>query len=109
MTGDAYAGEWPREQFQKRGVMYLKSSRNKSQIYTDLLPLLNSQKVELPPDAQLHRELLGLERRTSRGGRDSIDHCPRAHDDLANAVAGVLIGAHKKIHSFPTFANIPGL
>jgi len=24
-----------------------------------------------------------------RGGRDSIDHAPGAHDDLANALAGV--------------------
>ena len=30
----------------------------------------------------------GLERRTARGGRDSIDHAPGGHDDLANAVAG---------------------
>jgi hypothetical protein len=30
-----------------------------------------------------------LERRTARGGRDSIDHPPGAHDDLANAVAGL--------------------
>jgi hypothetical protein len=25
----------------------------------------------------------------ARGGRDSIDHAPGAHDDLANAVAGL--------------------
>jgi hypothetical protein len=34
-------------------------------------------------------QLVGLERRTARGGRDSIDHAPGAHDDLANAVAGL--------------------
>jgi len=33
------------------------------------------------------------ERRTTRGGRDSIDHLPGAHDDLANAVAGALVTA----------------
>ena len=33
-------------------------------------------------------QLCGLERRTARGGRDSIDHAPGGHDDLANAVAG---------------------
>jgi hypothetical protein len=26
-----------------------------------------------------------------RGGRDSIDHAPGAHDDIANAVAGALL------------------
>ena len=35
-------------------------------------------------------QLIGLERRTARGGRDSIDHAPGAHDDLANAVAGCI-------------------
>jgi hypothetical protein len=33
-------------------------------------------------------QLTGLERRTSRAGKDSIDHSPGTHDDLANAVAG---------------------
>ena len=33
----------------------------------------------------------GLERRTARSGKDSIDHAPGAHDDIANAVAGALV------------------
>jgi hypothetical protein len=110
VTGDAYAGEWPREQFRKRGISYRKSDRNKSEIYRDLLPLLNSQKVELPPDPQLERELLGLERRTSRGGRDTIDHRPGAHDDLANSVAGALVNvALGQINCLPTFTKVAGL
>jgi hypothetical protein len=40
----------------------------------------------------LSRELCGLERKTARSGRDSIDHVPGGHDDLANSVAGVLVG-----------------
>jgi hypothetical protein len=34
-------------------------------------------------------QLLGLERKTARGGKDSIDHAPGGKDDVANAVAGV--------------------
>jgi hypothetical protein len=43
-----------------------------------------------------------LERRTARGGRDSIDHGPGAHDDIANAVAGaiVLAGYHVRPMNF---------
>jgi hypothetical protein len=37
-----------------------------------------------------------LERRTARGGKDSIDHAPGAHDDLANCVAGSLLLAMAK-------------
>ena len=33
-------------------------------------------------------KLVGLERRVSRQGKDSIDHSPGGHDDVANAVAG---------------------
>lgn len=95
VTGDAYAGEWPREQFSKRGIQYRKSDRAKSELYRDLLPLINSGRVELPPDSQLLRELQGLERRTSRAGRDTIDHAPNSHDDLANAVAGAVVYAKK--------------
>lgn len=91
VTGDAYGGEWPREQFQKRGITYRKSERNRSELYRDLLPLLNSERVELPPLARLSTELVNLERRTSRGGRDSIDHPPGGHDDIANAAAGAAV------------------
>ena len=95
VTGDRYAGEWPREQFRKLGVTYKLSEQPKSDLYRDTLPLLNSGKVELLDLPRLTAQLCGLERRTARGGRDSIDHAPAAHDDLANAVAGVLLLATK--------------
>ena len=33
-------------------------------------------------------QIVGLERRTSAVGRDTISHPDRGHDDVANAVAG---------------------
>jgi len=90
VVGDRYAGEWPREQFKKHGVTYEPSAKPKSDLYRDLLPAINSQRVELLDHDRLVAQLVGLERRTGRGGRDSIDHAPGAHDDLANAVAGAL-------------------
>ena len=54
--------------------------------------MLNARRVELLDLPRLSAQLCGLERRTARSGRDSIDHAPNAHDDLANAVAGVLVG-----------------
>jgi hypothetical protein len=33
-------------------------------------------------------QIVGLERRVSAVGRDTITHPPNGHDDLANAVAG---------------------
>ena len=96
VTGDRYGSEWVREQFQKRGVYYEPAEKPKSQIYGDLLPLINSGAVDLLDHDQLVSQLMMLERRTSRGGRDSIDHAPGGHDDLANAVAGALVTAFKE-------------
>jgi hypothetical protein len=88
VTGDRYAGEFPRELFRKRGITYQCSEKPKSDLFRDLLPLLNSGRVVLPKSERLVNQLCGLERRTARSGKDSIDHGPGGHDDLANAVAG---------------------
>lgn len=91
VVGDRYAGEWPRERFFAHGIRYELSDRPRSDLYRDLLPMLNSQQVELLDAPRLAAQLCALERRTARGGRDSIDHPPGGHDDLANAVAGALL------------------
>ena len=52
-----------------------------------------SGKVKLLGNKRLVSQLIGLERNTARGGRDSIDHARGAHDDVANAVAGALLHA----------------
>jgi hypothetical protein len=89
VTGDRYAGDWPRERFREHGITYEPAAKPKSDLYRDLLPIINSRKLDLLDDPRLLVQLVGLERRTARGGRDSIDHAPGTHDDLANAVAGV--------------------
>jgi hypothetical protein len=89
VSGDRYAGEWPREQFGKFGISFEPSPKPKSGLYTDLLPLINSARIELLDHSKLISQLTALERRTARGGRDIIDHPPNGHDDIANAVAGL--------------------
>jgi hypothetical protein len=93
IKGDRYAGEWPRERFRVHGVEYVPAVKTKSDIYGSLLPVLNSGRVELLDHAKLIAQLLGLERNTARGGRESIDHAPGAHDDIVNAVAGAVVTA----------------
>jgi hypothetical protein len=90
IVGDRYAGEWPRERFRVHGINYEAADRPKSDLYRDLLPILNSGRAELVDLPRLKAQLCGLERRTARGGRDSIDHAPGSHDDIANAVAGAV-------------------
>jgi hypothetical protein len=92
LSGDKYAGEWPVARFREHGIEFIQSARPKSDLYGDLLSILNAQRVELLDNPRLSTQLCGLERRTARSGKDSIDHIPGGHDDLANAVAGVLVG-----------------
>ena len=96
VTGDRYGGEWPRERFRARGISYKPSEKSRSDLYRELLPLLNAGRVDLLDSPRLVTQIAGLERRTARGGRDSIDHAPGGHDDLANAVAGALVNAMGK-------------
>ena len=91
VVGDRYAGEWPRERFRAHGVEYRNlSERVKNTVYLDFLPLINSQRVRFLDLPRLASQLVTLERRTHRGGKDAIDHAQGCHDDVANCAAGVL-------------------
>jgi len=93
VTGDRYAGEWPRERFRHHGVTYQVAEQTRSDLYLAMVPAINSGRVRLLDHAKLENQLIGLERRTTRMGRDLVDHAPNAHDDLANSAAGALVGA----------------
>ena len=96
VVGDKYAGEWPRERFRRCGIKYEPSAAPKSDLYRDCLPLLNSGRIELLDHTKLIAQFCNLERRTARGGRDSIDHPPNQRDDVSNACAGAILLAGKK-------------
>ncbi len=91
VTGDRYAGEWPRERFRAHGIRYEPSERVKSDIYRELVAPVNAGRIELLDLPVLRAQLVGLERRVARGGKDSIDHGVGARDDLSNAAAGALV------------------
>jgi hypothetical protein len=88
--GDKYAAHWVVEAFNRHGVHYEHSELSKSELYSELLPALNSRTVALLTHDRLRRQFLALERSTARG-RENIDHPRGGRDDLANAVAGCLV------------------
>jgi hypothetical protein len=100
IQGDKFAGEWPVEQFRKFGIRYEQSAAPKSDLYRDLLPILNSGRCELLDNARLIAQLCQLERRVARSGKDSIDHPPGAHDDISNACAGAFTLALGRVSIF---------
>ena len=90
VTGDRYGAAWVENTFKRFGVAYNACELAKSGLYLNLEARINTQQVELPEDELLVKELLALERRRGRSGKDSVDHPPRGMDDRANAVAGVV-------------------
>ena len=56
-----------------------------------------SARVALLDNARLKNQLVDLERRTSRIGRDVIDRPPGGHDDVANPCAGALVLALESV------------
>lgn len=91
VTGDRYSAEFVAEQFRTQGIEYRPSDADKSGIYLELLPLINSGKARLLDEPDLLRELRGLERKRATTGRDRVDHAQGAHDDVANSAAGALV------------------
>jgi len=97
VTGDRYAAEWPVQAWRDHGgITYRQSEDPKSDLYLAALPVLTSGKAELPESKRLIAQLRGLERRTARSGKDSIDHAPRGRDDLSNVVAGLIALLQRK-------------
>jgi hypothetical protein len=90
VVGDRYAGEWPRERFRAHGIQYEPSEHVKSDLYREVVAPINAARVELLDNPTLRAQLIGLERRVARGGKDSIDHAPGSRDDLANSAVGAL-------------------
>jgi hypothetical protein len=93
---DRYASAWNSTAWQRHGIRHRPSEQSKSDLYLSLLPRINSRTVRLLDQPRSINQLSSLERRTARGGRDSIDHSPNARDDVANAIAGVASIAGRK-------------
>ena len=90
VTGDRYAGAFPAEALAKSGITFEATQYSKSSLYKNVLPLITSGRVELLDKPRLRNQAINLERR-SKGGRETIDHTRGAHDDVINAVDGVLV------------------
>jgi hypothetical protein len=96
VTGDRYAAQWPVEAFALHGITYRPAELNRSQIYSNFEPLLNSGRVELLDHPKLLQQFVGLIRRGEK-----IDHGSGEHDDHANSAAGCLVLVAQYAHQAP--------
>jgi phage terminase large subunit-like protein len=106
VTGDAYAGQTFRRDFEDAGIVYEVSRRTKAEIYDEFEPRLNAGEIELLDMPKLTEQLLTL---VIRGNK--IDHQPGDHDDWANAACGacVLAGRYQQTLTFHVPTTGPSL
>ena len=100
VTGDKYAGETFRQDFQAEGISYTVCPLTKHQLYEALEPRLNAGEVELLDMPKVQEQLLGL---VTRGGK--IDHLAGEHDDAINAAAGALHFTHAQVDMSAALAD----
>jgi hypothetical protein len=90
-VGDRYSAEWVRQAFAAEGIEYIVSRRDRSQIYSEFLPLATAGRARLLDNPKMISQFAGLERITNSGGRDRIDHMRGQNDDLALVTALCLV------------------
>ncbi|WOH55046.1 hypothetical protein [Bradyrhizobium sp. BWC-3-1] len=83
VTGDNYAGNTFKVDFEELGIGYTSCRLPKTELYEQMEPRLNAGEIELPDLPKLQEQALGL---VVRGTR--VDHLPGEHDDWINAAAG---------------------
>lgn len=79
VVGYRYAGASVPQSFRRERIGLHHSELNKSD-YRVTLAAFTGWQVRLLDNRRPVSQLANLERRTARGGRDSIDHPPGAHD-----------------------------
>ena len=106
VTGDRYSGEWVRSAFRNHGISYTVSKLTASETFLELLPKINSGTVELLDNRTQTHQILALERRRGRSGKDSLSHPTGGHDDRGVALAMSVLAAKKRTASFIGFVPI---
>jgi hypothetical protein len=91
VTGDRYAAAWPISSFGRCGIGYQHAILDASWLYLHVLPAFVAGRVVLPAgEPRLVDQLCRLRRIVGAGGRETVQHPRGGHDDVANAVAGLL-------------------
>jgi hypothetical protein len=85
VTGDNYAGSTFAHDFEERGISYIKSRLDTTEIYESFEPRLNAGEVRLLDEPTLIEQLVTL---VVRGAK--VGHENGSHDDWANACCGAI-------------------
>lgn len=101
VKGDHFASGYIEPKFVQAGFAFEPIKLSKSDLYVEMMPMLNDGNIELLDCEYTNSQLKRLERRRGRNGRDRIDHVDKGHDDRANMVAGLVYMGKEKMKTAP--------
>ena len=90
IVGDNYAGGFLPSAFAKHRIQYRPCKLNASELYLAALPTFTSGSISLLDNPGLFEQLVNLRRKVGQSGRDSVSHMRGQHDDVANALVGLV-------------------
>jgi hypothetical protein len=90
VAGDSYSGNFLVAALARHGVTYLASKLSASELYCAALPAFTSNTVALLDNPTAIEQLVALRRRIGQAGREFVEHTRGQHDDLANAICGLI-------------------
>jgi hypothetical protein len=82
---------WVPAAFRAYDILYEPVEQSKSELFLEVLPLINAAQAQLLDQPRMLGQFTGLQRRTTSSGKDSVDHRRGSMDDVANAAAGALV------------------
>jgi hypothetical protein len=90
VMGDDYGAGLVRNMYSQHGIHYQSCPLNASELYLHSLVAWTSGMVRMLDNKRGIEQLAGLRRKIGQGGKESIIHLGRSHDDIANSIAGLL-------------------
>jgi len=90
VIGDNYSGNFLVSAFAKHSIGYLPSKLSASELYLAALPAFTSGTVSLLDKSDVVDQLVNLRRKIGQVGKEQVLHMRGQHDDLANALCGLI-------------------
>jgi hypothetical protein len=90
VMGDDYGAGLVRNMYSREGIAYQSCPLTASELYLHSLAAWTSGIVSMLDNKRAIEQLAGLRRKVGQGGKESIIHLGRSHDDIANSIAGLL-------------------
>jgi hypothetical protein len=90
VMGDDYSGGILPSMFAKHGIAYFSCPLTASQLYLHALPAWTSRMVVMCDASRAVDQLVNLRRKVGQAGQESVVHLGNSHDDIANAISGLI-------------------